>query len=258
MRAARAAGRRATVGKRSNVLIILGVAFFVLGAALVFLLVGKDDDGGSSAGGRDRLGTTQILVASGDITAGTTGDAALSGGLVELADVAAVDIAPGALSSTQVLAGQTFSADVASGSQVTSAALRPAHARGASFEIPDGKQAVAVQLDFVPGVAGYVGVGDIVNVYALGQSPDGSEVNLVVSNVAVLDVSLEVAPRRAAADQATERVTGNAITYLLALDPNEAARLIHDTSFNNLYLALAKEGAPRIEGEVRADAGALR
>ncbi|MEX2659495.1 MAG: Flp pilus assembly protein CpaB [Acidimicrobiales bacterium] len=238
-------------------LIILGVAFFVLGAALVFLLVGEDDDSASSASGRD-LGSTQILVASGDITAGTTGDAALSDGLVELTDVDAIDIAPGALSSTHVLAGQTFSADVATGSQVTSAALRPAQARGASFEIPEGKQAVAVQLDFVPGVAGYVGVGDIVNVYALGQSPDGSEVNLVVSNVAVLDVSLEVAPRRAAADQATERVTGNAITYLLALDPNEAARLIHDTSFNNLYLALAKEGAPRIEGEVRADAGALR
>jgi Flp pilus assembly protein CpaB len=247
------------VGKRSNVLIILGVAFFVLGAALVFLLVSEDDEGGgSTASDGDRLGPTQVLVATADITAGTTGDEALAGGTVELTDVDATDVAPGALSSTQVLAGQTFASDVPSGSQVTSTALRPAQARGAAFEIPDGKQAVAVQLDFVPGVAGYVGVGDIVNVYSLGQSPGGSEVNLVVSNVAVLDVSLEVAPRRAAADQAAERVTGNAITYLLALDPNEAARLIHDTSFNNLYLALAKEGAPPIVGEVTADAGPLR
>lgn len=245
------------MGRRSNVLIVLGVAFFVLGAALVFLLVGDDDDGGDAADGADRSGPTQALVASAEIPAGTTGEEAVSGGLVELTDVEAAQLAPGALTATAALASQTFAAAVPAGSQVTAASLRPAQVRGAAIEIPEGKQAVAVQLDFVPGVAGYVGAGDVVNVYALGTSPDGQEVNLVLSNVEILDVSLEVTPRRAASDQAVERLTGNAITYLLALDPLQAARVIYDTSYQNLYFALAKEGAPPVSGEVRADAGQL-
>lgn len=244
------------MGRRSNVLIVLGVAFFVLGAALVFLLVGDDDKGTATSGG-DPSGPTQILVAASDIPAGTTGDEAVSGGLVQLADVEPAQLAPGALASTAALAGQTFAADVPSGSQVTSGSLRPAQVRGTAFEIPEGKQGVAVQLDFVPGGAGYVGAGDVVNVYALGAGTDGQEVNLIVSNVEILDVSLEVTPRRATDDQAVERLTGNAITYLLALDPQQAARVIYDTSYQNLYFALAREGAPPVDGEVRADAGPL-
>jgi hypothetical protein len=48
----------------------------------------------------------------------------------------------------------------------------------------------------------------------------------------------------AVADQQQERTGGNPITYLLALDPGEAERVIFMTSNESLYLALSGDDAP--------------
>ncbi len=53
-----------------------------------------------------------------------------------------------------------------------------------------------------------------------------------------------MAPRRAVSDQEQERATGSAITYLLALDPVEAERVIFMTSHESIYLALAGNDVP--------------
>ncbi len=238
------------MAKRSNVLVVLGIAFFALGAAIVFLLV--RDDTSSVATGTPGA-PTQVLVATGDIVAGTTGDQVVSEGLVEAREFAAGQIAPGAITSTALLAGQTVAADISEGAQLTSSSLRASQVRGASVAIPDGKQGVAVQLDFVPGVGGYVGAGDRVNMYSVvrntepvdaGDAPCNPRVRLFLSNVEVLDVSSEVAPRRAVADQEQVRPTGEPITYLLALDPMEAQRVIFMTSNESLHLALNGKDAP--------------
>lgn len=238
--------------KRSNVLVILGIAFFALGAAIVFLLV-RDDTSSVSAGAAGA--PTQVLVATGDIPAGTTGDQVVAEGLVQAKEFAPGQVAPGAITSTALLAGQTVASDIGKGAQLTSSSLRASQVRGASVAIPEGKQGVALQLDFVPGVGGYVGAGDRVNVYSVvrngvpdPQNPDEAPCNprvrLFLSNVEVLDVSSEVAPRRAVADQEQVRVTGEPITYLMALDPMEAERVIFMTSNESLYLALAGKDAP--------------
>ncbi|MDQ3353210.1 MAG: Flp pilus assembly protein CpaB [Actinomycetota bacterium] len=240
------------MAKRSNVLVVLGIAFFALGAAIVFLLV-RDDTASAQAGAAGA--PTQVLVATGDIAAGSTGDQVVAEGLVEAKEFAPGQIAPGALTSTALLAGQTVAADIAEGAQLTSSSLRASQVRGASVAIPEGKQGVAVQLDFVPGVGGYVGAGDRVNMYSVVRNgvpdpenpedaPCNPRVRLFLSNVEVLDVSSEVAPRRAVADQEQERVTGSAITYLLALDPVEAERVIFMTSNESLYLALTGKDVP--------------
>ena len=242
------------MAKRSNVLVVLGIAFFALGAAIVFLLV-RDDGATVRAGAAG--GSTQVLVAKGDIPAGTTGDDVVAQGLVEAKNFDPGQIAPGAVSSTALLAGQTVATDIAKGAQLTSSSLRPSQVRGASVAIPEGKQGVAVQLDFVPGVAGYVGAGDRINMYSVVRNgvpdpnskddpPCNPRVNLFLSNVEVLDISAEVAPRRAVSDQDQERVTGNAITYLLALDPVEAERVIFLTSNEGIYLTLAGENVPPV------------
>lgn len=241
------------MARRSNVLVIIGIAFFVLGAAIVFLLV-KDDEGGTVRAG-SAAEATQVLVAKSDIPAGTTGDEAVAEGMVEAKTFAPGQIAPGAVSSTALLAGQTIATDIGAGAQLTTTSLRPSQVRGASVAIPDGKQGVAVQLDFVPGVGGYVGAGDRVNMYSVVRNgapdpenprdaPCSPRVHLFLSNVEVLDVSTEVAPRRALSDQEQERPTGNAITYLLALDPFEAERVIYMASNESLYLALTGPDVP--------------
>lgn len=240
------------MAKRSNVLVILGVAFFALGAAIVFLLL-RDDTASVAAGGD--ASPMPVLVASGDIAAGTTGEDLVAQGLVESKTFAPGQVAPGAVTSTALLANQTVATDIAKGSQVTNASLRAAQVRGASVVIPEGKQGVAVQLGFVPGVGGYVGAGDRINVYSVVKNgvndpsdpqnaPCSPRVHLFLSNVEVLDVSAEVAPRVAVADQDQERLAGSPITYLLALDPIESERVIFMTSNESLYLALAGDDAP--------------
>ncbi len=245
------------MAKRSNVLVVLGIAFFALGAAIVLLLV-RDDTASVQAGAAGS--PSQVLVATGDIAAGTTGDQVVAEGLVEAREFAPGQIAPGAITSTAQLAGQTVASDIGKGAQLTTSSLRLSQVRGASVAIPEGKQGVAVQLDFVPGVGRYVGAGDRVNMYSVVRNgvpdpqnpkdaPCSPRVHLFLSNVEVLDVSSEVAPRRAVADQEQERVTGNAITYLLALDPVEAERVIFMTSNEALYLALAGADVPPVATE---------
>ena len=109
----------------------------------------------------------------------------------------------------------------------------------APVNIPDGMEAVAVQVPFVPGVAGYVHAGDTVNVFAVvknGQSGTPLRppmARLILTNVKVIS---ETGPA-AGAD------AGNA-TYLLALTSSQAEQVIYFTSFESLYLDLTRKGAP--------------
>ncbi len=235
------------MAKRSNVLVILGVAFFALGATIVFLLL-RDDTSSVSAGAPGSSG--QVLVATSDIAAGTTGEDLVAKGMVQSKSFEPGQVAPGALTSTASLANQTVATDISKGAQLTSSSLRASQAQGPEVVIPEGKQAVAVQLDFVPGMAGYVAAGDRVNMYSVVRGGGGPEpagpgapctprVHLFLSNVEVLEVSKGAVPQ---GDQPGGG--GGAITYLLALDPFEAERVIYLTSNEALHLALPGDEAP--------------
>jgi hypothetical protein len=104
-----------------------------------------------------------------------------------------------------------------------------------SFEIPTGKQAVAVSVDYVRGVAGYAKAGDKVNLYGT-LKPGSPQVKglvtpaakLLLSDVPVLAVS---APA----------VGGNgATTFVLALNPSDAEQVVYFQSFEGLYFSLAR------------------
>jgi Flp pilus assembly protein CpaB len=101
------------------------------------------------------------------------------------------------------------------------------------FRVPAGKQAVAIELPSVPGLAGYARAGDIVNIYATirNQQPNTKLKEplskLVLTGVQVLDVRAPAAG-----------TSGNA-TYLLALDVNDAERVIFFAKFESLWLAIA-------------------
>ena len=101
-----------------------------------------------------------------------------------------------------------------------------------TFAVPKGKQAVAIEMPSVPGLAGYAQPGDTVNIYATIRNSQANTrlkepiAKLVLAGVKVLDV------RAPAVGQA-----GNA-TYLLALDVNEAERVIFFSKYESLWLAL--------------------
>lgn len=108
----------------------------------------------------------------------------------------------------------------------------------ATFTIPEGKQAVAVQVPFVAGVAGYAKAGDTVNVYATvekGQTGNNPPpvAKLILAGVQVLDVT-GPGPGSGA---------GNT-TYLLALDAAQAEQAIFFAKFESMWMTLVPNGQP--------------
>ena len=133
-------------------------------------------------------------------------------------------------------AGPTTTTTIQAGTVVVNAAAPSAPT---SFTIPAGKQAVAVQVPYVAGLAGYAKAGDIVNVYGnidasgAGATPAPPATKLILSGVEVLAVT---GPGPGAD-------SGNA-TYLLALDANQAEQAIFFAKFQSLWLSLVPKGQP--------------
>jgi hypothetical protein len=130
-------------------------------------------------------------------------------------------------SSPQV---QTAATVAPKAGQVTTAG-----AAAPSFEIPPGKQALAIQVDYVRGVAGFAKAGDKVNVFGTlkpGSPPakglTSPAAKLILSDVQVLSIS------------APGATGGGATTVLLALNPTDAEQVVYFQSFEGLYLSLAR------------------
>lgn len=109
----------------------------------------------------------------------------------------------------------------------------------AAVKVPDGKEAVAVQLPTVPGLAGYAKVGDNVNVY--GTFKDHQPTNavkgaplakLVLSGAEVLAVTAPPAGAEA-----------GSTTYLLAVAPGDAEKVVYLASFEGIWMSLSGSGA---------------
>jgi Flp pilus assembly protein CpaB len=128
----------------------------------------------------------------------------------------------------------TTSTTIQAGTVVVSSAAPSAPT---SFTIPEGKQAVAVQMPFVSGLAGYAKAGDHVNVYgnidekAVGATPAPPATKLLLAAVQVLAVT----------GPAPGADAGNA-TYLLALDAAQAEQAIFFAKFQSLWLTLVPKG----------------
>ena len=109
----------------------------------------------------------------------------------------------------------------------------------AAVKIPNGKEALEVQLPAVQGLAGFTKVGDRVNVYGTFKDKQAASAvkppplaKLVLSNVEVLSAVNN----------------GANVTYVLAVNPNEAEQIIYLSSFEGIWLTLVRDGAPAVGG----------
>lgn len=231
------------MARRSNLPLALGILAVIVGGSIVMLVVrdnGTNNTNQTSANGQT---SATVYVAVKKLTAGASGNELIQNKAVEAKKIPVAEQALDAITSAVQLEGRLLAQDVEAGSQMRESMLKSATVRRGSVEIPEGMQAVAVQVPFVPGVAGYVGIDDRVNVYGVIKgSPGGQSVKLVLSNVQVLDVSSEVAPRRAAADASAERAGTANLTYLLALNPTDAAKVVFLSEYESMYLTLVPQG----------------
>ncbi len=229
---------------RSNLLVLLGIAFFLVGGVIVYLLTNDDDDGGSSTPGQ-----VTVVVATEDVPAGALADELVEVGKLQTKEVPSGSLPPGTVGSLNQLAGATFIQGFAEGQPITSAGLQ---LQNRTFEVPEGFDAVAVQIDFVAGGAGYVNPGDRINLYAAIQGAGGEaqvpRAELLLTNVEVLDVDLTIPARRgtAAADgsSGSPRPSGENVTFLLALRADDVEKVVWSTEFEALYASLTGADAP--------------
>ncbi len=225
------------MGKRSNLIVTLGVAVFIVGAAATYLVVRNSDDGTVAGAGK-----ATVLVADKPIPAGTTGAAAVSGGLVKNKVVDATAKPASAVTDVSQLAGKTVTLGVSEGQILTLDQFQVAQTRIGTLQIPEGKTALALQLSNVPGVAGFAGAGDHINIYGVvkpGSDPKNPQgaAHLIMQNTEVLNVN----GTTLAAAQGQPGGTG--LVYLLSVSPVEAERLIYLSSFESLYFSLVSKGA---------------
>jgi Flp pilus assembly protein CpaB len=228
-----------TMGKRSNLIVTLGLAVFIVGAAATYLVVRNSDSAPASSAGK-----SSVLVATKPIPAGTTGTAVFAQGMVKGKAIDPSAKPATAVTDASQLAGKTTTLGVAEGQVLTLDQFQDAQTRIGTLKIPDGKTALALSMSNVPGVAGFAGAGDHINIYGVvkpGDDPKNPQgaTHLITQNTEVLNVN----GTTLAATQGQPGGTG--LVYLLAVNPSEAERLIYLNSFEGLYFSLvSKDAAP--------------
>lgn len=261
--------------QRSNLIILFGIAFFIVGGAIAYLVL-NDDDSGSGGGGSGDVAQATVLVATEDIAAGTLGSDVIEQGLLETRQIDAGSGPVGALTSAAGLDNQIFAVGVAEGDAITSAQVTTRSL--SNITIPDGFDGVAVTIDYTNGGAGYIAPGDTVNLYGIygvqDSQPNDAGISLepvglgqfiprtelALTNVLVLDVSAQQGSSVQATDPADPNSTvgrqalSTPLTYLLALTPADAERVVQLTSFADIYLSLTAEDAPNA-GDTPGSAG---
>jgi Flp pilus assembly protein CpaB len=239
------------VRRRSNLLVLLGLASFVLGLIAVYLITGDDDDGGG--GGTDRA---SVLVATEDIPAGSLGDDVIASGAVEVVEIDVADRQLDALTSASQLSGSRLTQLFPQGEQIRTAGV--ASLGGARAQIPEGFEAVALSIDFVAGGASTIIPNDRVNVYfhaagggvPLSTDDDGNLISgtspelvqLLLTNVLVLDVQRGTPDLAISQPADGTASTGNpgSLVVIVAVDTVDAEKVIFASTSENTELYLSR------------------
>ena len=235
------------MGKRSNMLVAVGLVVFLLGGAIVMLALRNSGGNDTAVAATDSSNTRMVLVASEDLAAGANGSDLVTSGKVRSLAAGAGNAAD-AVTSPGDLVGKVLTLPVHKGE-----AIRFSSLRAETIKIPDGKQAVAVQVDFVPGVAGQVGPGDLVNLYSVvTKTSDPKQpvpfTKLLLPNVEILKVSdaPPVAPSSTPTTVsplvAPVAASGTPQVFLVAVDQAQAEKLIFSASNQKLYASLVPKG----------------
>ncbi len=132
-------------------------------------------------------------------------------------------------------------APTASVSQAAPAA-QPAPGAAPTVKVPAGKEAVAVQVATVPGLAGYAKTGDRVNIYGTfkDRQPNAGARGVPLAKLILADAEVLAVTAPAAGAE------GGTATYLLAVNPGDAEKVIYLASFEGIWLSITPDGAPAI------------
>lgn len=228
---------RAPMARRTKVTLAAGVLVFVGGGVGAAYMAARPEPAPQGGGAPQAT----VYYTTQNVNTGTAGSVALAQGLVRPRNVAAAEVPDGAVTSEGQLAGRVAASTIPAGTVVLAEMFPAPQTRIGTVVIPPGKRALAVELEPVAGVAGFVGAGDLIDIYGVARGQNGpAGVQLVLQAVEVLNVNGAGLP------SAQGQPNGPNLVYLLAVTPAEAERLIYLTKFEELYFDLVPRGEPPV------------
>jgi pilus assembly protein CpaB len=229
------------MSRRTIALVVAIILAAVAAIALIAYVQGKADEAIEE-------GTPVIVyVAKEDIPAGKGGDAVITEGLVDQTEAPLRLVVPGAITSLDQISGRVASVTIFAGEQITSSRfVAPGQVQegGIKAELERNQVALSLDIGLVPGVAGFVQVGDRVSIMAqLSAAQAGTtqqRVEFLLQNVEVIQIG-----QRAIAEDGTPTTVNPSgqIVFTVALTPRDAERLVFAKLQGTLYFVLLPEGA---------------
>ena len=207
----------------------------------------------------------EVYTATGLIPAGTNASAAINQGLIEVADVPREDRPDNAITSLEQVQGLVTLDRILPGDVIQAARFGdPATAAAAGFEIPEGLQAISVEVGIPPGVAGFIRPQDQISVIAHIAAPAPTDVTLgpdgqpleatgtdaaaetrsqfVVQGIDVLAVGRRVVTTNEQGQNQDQVQQTESVLVTVAVTDEQAERLVFALSEGSLYFTLLPEG----------------
>jgi pilus assembly protein CpaB len=231
--------------KRTKAALLAGLTLVVIGGGGAAYLGRKSPAVDTSAG------KVQSYYAAVPVEAGKAASTALADGSIRPRAVLPASRPADGVSDPSQLSGRVAGVSIAAGSIITTAMFPDPQTRIGTVVIPAGKRALALEIQQLAGVAGFVGAGDRIDVYGVAKS-EGTppSVRLVLQGVDVLNVNGAGLP-------AAQGQAGGPLIYLLAVTPLDAERLIYLNEFEKLYFDLVPKGEGPVKTPGAGPAGAL-
>jgi Flp pilus assembly protein CpaB len=206
----------------------------------------------------------EVFVAKGVIPAGTRAETAISQGLIERDQMPRVNRPSGAITALEQIAGLAAIDRILPGDVVVQARFGDPATAAAQFEIPDGLQAISVEVGIPPGVAGYIKPDDNISVIAHIDvpepaapviGPDGTLVQpeaadgptetrsqFLVQDVQVLAVGRRVVVTNEQGQTQDQVQQTESVLVTIAVTSDQAERLVFALNEGSLYMTLLPEG----------------
>ena len=219
---------------RRTVLLIAAIVVAALGAALVWMYANRADERAQAD-----AAPVQVLVATVDIGAGTSGAAISEAASAELRTLPAASVPPGALSDLTPVTDLVTLGPVFAGQVLLQQVFGTQQQSGGGLTLPEGTLGVAIQLGDPQRVAGFVQPGSQVALFTTAEGVGGvaeQQTTILLPKVLVAAVGPTVVAQPAEGSANTEAIPTAIMT--LALTQEEAQKVILASQTTQLYMGL--------------------
>jgi pilus assembly protein CpaB len=194
----------------------------------------------------------EIFVAQGEVPAGTAATDAADAGLLARDTAPRVNVPEGAITGLEQIDGLFTVESILPGEIVLRDRWGASEEVAVGFEIPEGFEALSVEVQIPPGVAGYIRGGDRISLIATVETPgetvtdpDGTvteEPGEVLTQYLLQGIEVLTVGQRTIETEEPQAAPST-VLLTVALVPEDAERMVFAIENASLYFTLLPEGA---------------